>query len=191
MARILDRNAPKEAEVIKLERLPDAAKFRAWKQSLRLEVQAASGNPRAYQWISQVESSTAALASLAFSDGFDTLDTKLASACFRAAAGREDVLGRLTREAEIAHRSGRFLKGRQCLFLIYDFYRIYERSCGLFDFNDLVSVKWLGDAALERFMGNRDNVLCNLRVDLPDQIKESLFVRHVRQSRLLANDMAH
>ena len=167
---MMDRSTTKEAEVIKLDKLPDPAKFRAWKQSLRLEVQAASGNPRAYQWISQVEFPTAVLANFAYSDGFDTLDTKLASACFRAAAGREDVLGRLTREAEIARRSDRFLKGRQCLLLIYDFYRIDERSCGLFDFNDLVSVKWLGDAALERFMGNWDNVLCNLRVDLPDSI---------------------
>ena len=105
---------------------------------------------------------------MAFSEGFDTLDTKLASACFRAAAGREDVLGRLTREAEIAHRAGRFLKGRQCLLLIYDFYRIDERSCGLFDFNDPVSVKWPWDAPLDRFMGNCDNVLCNVRVYLPD-----------------------
>ena len=88
---MMDRNLPKEAEIIKLDKLPEPAKFRAWKQSLRLQVQAASGHPRAYQWISQVESPTTALATLAYSDGFDTLDTKLASACFRAAAGREDV----------------------------------------------------------------------------------------------------
>jgi len=51
---MMDRNAPKEAEIITLDKLPEPARFRAWNQPLRLEVQAASGNPRAHQWISQV-----------------------------------------------------------------------------------------------------------------------------------------
>ena len=71
----------KEAGAIKLPALPSPQQFRSWKVSVRSEVTAASGKGElAFQWVIKAESPSATFASLADSEGYDSLDAKLAAA---------------------------------------------------------------------------------------------------------------
>ena len=76
--------------------------FRNWKLTVRMEVMAASA---------VVEMPGVTLQSFADSEGFDTLDSKLAAALIKVARG--EIGRKLARLAEAAAREGRPLKGRR------------------------------------------------------------------------------
>ena len=71
----------KEADVIKVGDQPNAIQLRAWKQSLRMEVAAASGRGQeAFEWIRAVEDRRATYETFADSGTFQSLDAKLCAA---------------------------------------------------------------------------------------------------------------
>jgi hypothetical protein len=181
----------REAEMIKLpSELPNAAGFRLWKIHLRTEVMAASGRGRdAFQWILRTEMAGSTMEALADSEGYESLDNKLAAALMRVTKGG---LGRkLSFLAETFAREGRPLTGRQCLFVIYGNYKVDEAAGALFNLQDLISVKYLGDSQMEVFLHNWESVLCGMAEEPSEATKELLFLEQVRRSALLKEEINH
>jgi hypothetical protein len=104
----------KEADQIKLAAIPKTATgFRAWRNSARCEVTAASGRgDEAFAWILEAEAEGASFEKLASSgDDFKSLDIKLASSLAKLT---HDELGRtITLATEREAKDGRLIKGRQ------------------------------------------------------------------------------
>jgi hypothetical protein len=82
-------------------------------------VAGASGKGQlAWDWVKEVEDPESSFESLKESGTFTTLDVKLAAALNTAATGE---LGRkLTHLTEMEAQAGNMIKGRQCLFVIYE-----------------------------------------------------------------------
>ena len=73
------------------------------------------------------------------------------------------MLGRnITLATEAAAKVGEMLKGRQKLKLVYNWFKINEKAGSLYDIADLMSVKFSGDAKLEQFISNWNNVLIGM-----------------------------
>ena len=122
MEFLTKRNRPKEAETVKLLKLPTPVQYRSWRLATRSEVCAASGRPdECFPWIQATENAKAKLEDFADPGTFKSLDVKLATAISKISSG---PLGRIiTLETEKAAKAGRLLCGRQALFLIHQFHK--------------------------------------------------------------------
>ena len=54
-----------------------------------------------------------------------------------------------------------------------------------------MAVEWLSDAKMETFIANWGNVLTGCKTDVDDSIKKVLFLKQVRKSQRLRQDLAH
>ena len=134
----------KEATEIKLPAMPDAVGFKQWKLTVRSKVADASGRgDDGLRWVMKVEDATASFESLADSGkGFTRLDMKLSAAITTASTGE---VGREVAEAtEAAAKNGKMLRGRQALWLVYQWYKVTEEAGALFDLSDLMKVELEG-----------------------------------------------
>ena len=78
----------KEADTIKVPAYPQPQQYRSWRAAVRSEVTAASGRGEAaFRWVKKTESPIATFESFRDSDGFDSLDAKLAAALTKIATG--------------------------------------------------------------------------------------------------------
>ena len=104
----------KESDKIELPSIPEGNQFRTWRIAVREAVASASRDPKAaFLWIQKVEPADTSSSDLYETDGFATLDSKLASAL------RKVVTGALNRsinvEKEKHASSGKTMTGRQIL----------------------------------------------------------------------------
>ena len=75
------QTSQKEADKLELPRIPEGHQFRTWRLAVREAIASASRDPpRAFLWARKAEASDAEFAALAETEGFATLDSKLASA---------------------------------------------------------------------------------------------------------------
>ena len=180
----------KEADAIRVGSLPNAAQFRAWRVALRSEVAAASGvGEDAFKWILETEAPDATFDGLSHSGRFPSLDSKLAAALAKAASG--EIGRRITHATEIEARAGRMLKGRQCLLLIYEHYRINEEAGSLYELTDLMSVTLRHDGQLESFLNSWESVLAGMKEEPSPKTMEVLFLQQLRNSSVLKEEVAH
>ena len=135
----VDSPGAKEANSIKLPpELPTAVSFRNWKHAVRFAVVSASDRADAAAlWIYKVERPGMTVEALADSEGFTTLDTKLASALIQVAKG--DLGRKLANMADKAVSQNTILRGRQCLWLIYSHYKMFEQSGVHYNLQSLAS----------------------------------------------------
>ena len=130
----------KEADKIELPNIPEGNHFRTWRIAVREAVASSSRDPKAaFLWIQKVEATRTSSADLAETDGFATLDSKLATAL------RKVVTGTLSRsvnvEKEKLAASGQMMTGRQILLMIYTHFRVTEVDNNMLDLEDLIAVK--------------------------------------------------
>ena len=111
---------------------------------MREAIAAASRDPRAaFLWARKVEASADTSAELAETEGFATLDSKLAAALRKLVAGS---LGRsMNVDKEKLAASGELMTGRQFLLKIYDHFRVTEVDHNILDLEDLIAVKMVND----------------------------------------------
>jgi hypothetical protein len=141
------------------------------------EIAAASGRgDAAFAWVSFTEQEGVSFDALRSSNGFDSLDAKLLAALVRAAQNTV-VGGQISRAQEVAARKGFFLKGRQALHLIYDYYKVSESQVGVMDLADLISVELRDDGHLQTFIDNWDTVLCGMTKEPAQEDMEVLLIR--------------
>ena len=107
-------------------------------------------------WIHRVGKATVDFEKLAGSEGFVSLDAKLAAGLLQMAKG---ALGRKFQVlADQAAAADTFLRGRQLSFVKNAHCKIDEAAGMVYNIQSLVSVKFLGDSKLEQFISNWDTV---------------------------------
>ena len=117
--------------------------------------------------------------SLANSGKFLQLDVALSTEILRIAKGE---LGRtITRKVDTDAQKGSVTRGRQLLWLIYDYHRVSEEAGALYDISDLLKVEWLSDAKIETFISNWENVLSGCIQEVDESTKKALFLQQVRK----------
>ena len=182
------RPKPREGEKVLVKQLPDQGKLRAWKESLRDEVMATSnvGAP-AFEWILEVEHPGSSMASLANSGHFPSLDSKLKASLMRVVSGSLQM--KIANDSEKAIRSGKFLTGRQVLWMIYDHYRVDEEAADLHDVLDLSEVTCHGDQDIERWYLKWGLVLQQQRTEQPEKNLRSMFLKQMERAPALRPDI--
>ena len=180
----------KEADKITLPAISNAAAFRNWRVHMRSCVVAASGKgEKAFRWIQEVESTKITLDKLKHTGhNFQSLDAKLLSAITDKCHGE---LGRvITQKIEEAAAEGKMLRGRQALFIIYEYMRVSELAGALYDLSDLMAVR-LNQDKLESFLNTWESTLTGMK-QLPDpNTKEVLFLKQLRRSDSMKVEIAH
>ena len=82
------QTSQKEADKIELPNIPEGNQFRTWRIAVREAVASASRDPKAaFLWIQKVEPAATSPGDLSETDGFATLDSKLASALRKVVTG--------------------------------------------------------------------------------------------------------
>ena len=191
--RIDPDSRPKEGPRIALPDLPQPIGYRAWMSAAVMEIVAVANRDdpdEVGRWVEKVFQQGMTLERLDDSQGFGTLDIKLAAAVMRIAKG--ELSSQISLEAErYKNRKGKVLKGRQCLFLVNEQYRMDENCGALFNISDLISVQWLGDGKMAEFLARWDHILVGMTSEPPESIKEQLFLDRVWESSALKYEVAH
>ena len=117
-----------------------------------------------------------------------SLDVKLAAALSKLASG--DLGRKLSQAKEVEARRGVMLKGRQALWMVYEYYRVNAEAGALFDLSDLLNVKLRGDA-LETFMANWDYVLVGMAVEPTEDTLKMLFLDNLRGCPVMREEINH
>ena len=160
---------------MKLPALPNPQQYRAWRAAIRSEITAASGRgEEAFLWVMAAELPTATFDGLRDSEGFDSLDAKLAAALQKLATGE---LGRkITLETENQALKGRMINGRQILWLVHDYHKHGEER---------------GDSNLESFINTWESTLAAMKDPPAPHIVEILFLEQIRTSQVLHEEITH
>ena len=110
----------------------------------------------------------------------EMLDTKSASA-LKNIILNSDFKKKISQEEQKAQLEDRFLRGRQIVYLIYDYFRVTGALEAVLDYTDLLSVTSLGDDVPD-FYTRWDEVLSTTS-DVPNgKILESLCQVRIRES---------
>jgi hypothetical protein len=126
---------------------------------------------------------------LQHSEGFDSLDAKLAAALTSTVSG--ELGRRIAMAVENEAMRHRMLKGRQILWMIHDHHKLDEERGALYDFTDLMSVKLKGDSQLESFWNTWESVLSAMTRPPGADIIEILFLEQLRHCSALREEISH
>jgi hypothetical protein len=114
--------------------LPNKAQFRAWRLSLRALVAGSYiDSDAAFAWILEVELPYATFKSFGGrpDDRFRKLDSLLAAGLLSVASG--DLGREITYQSELEAKVGRLIKGRQILWIVYEYYHSRGTAGSLYD----------------------------------------------------------
>ena len=184
------RKTGKEADKVILPAVSDAAAFRAWRVTSRTNVVAASGmGEKAFKWYCEIEKPGMTFKRL-YKTGsrFANLDAKILSAITDKAHGE---LGReITQKIEEYARKGKMLRGRQAVWLVYQYMKVSEQAGALYDISDLMGVRLYHDK-LEPFLQSWQAVLTGMRSPPDPETQEVLFYKQLQHSDQLKSEVAH
>jgi hypothetical protein len=156
---------------------------------VRTEVTSASGKgEKAFVWILEVESDKQTFESMSDPGEFVSLDAKLAAALSKLA---QEELGReIVQQQEIAAKSQKRLKGRQILWMVYQYYATSQDAGEMYSIVELMAVR-LVDDKLETFMNNWSHVLAGMDEMPQAAVIEELFIEQLRYSKIMKDEIAH
>ena len=130
----------KEADSLTLHAYPTQQEFPAWRGRVRNIVCAASGRPvPTLVWIMRPERPGITSEELEDSEGYDTLDIKLASALNELLKG--ETMRKVMIEQESLAQRQQLLKGRQILLMVYERFKLDEQLGTMYSFQNLLSTK--------------------------------------------------
>ena len=181
----------KEAESISLPRFPSPGHFRTWMITTQIEISAASGRGDiTTAWLQEIERPDANFESLANSGPiFAQLVGKIASA-IRRRLPETDLGRRLQLAAERELKAGRMIKGRQCLFIIYQFYKSCEDANSFYELRDLAALN-LSDRDLPGFLNQWEYTLMGMQSEPSEETKLHFLREQMLKSRVLREELAH
>ena len=176
-----------------IQRFPQIGDFKRWQASVVDEVVGAwHGNiDEIFEWINYIEDPRATMDDLAVTgDKFMRMDAKLRTAITKVATGE---LGReLTQAAsEEKDLNKRLLKGRQMLFLCYQFYEVSEDKSVTYNITDLTRLLWMGDKRISDFLVSWNTVIGGMRGSLGEAPIHQWFYEQVKKSTVLKEEVAH
>jgi len=181
----------KEADVVKLKNVPIPGMFYVWQQELREEIVCASGRgDTAFKWIMEVESKDTTFDSLADSGKFVSLDIKLGRAV-RDAAASNDNLSKILQDKRnlVSVKEETIMKGRQALFMIYQYYATTGIKKGLTSITVLMAVR-LYRKRLQEFLSTWDRVLLHIDETPSTAVLTRLFYDQVKSCDLMKIDIS-
>ena len=114
---------------------------------------------------------------------FEMLDAKIASALSKTIQNSH-FKKKVSLEEQKAQKEGRFLRGRQIAFMVYDYLRVTGAHDTVLDYVDLFSVI-LHDDNVYDFDTRWDEVLLSMSKIPSDDVLESLYKLRVRESARL------
>ena len=179
----------KEADEIKVGQWPSVAQFPAWRRNLRRSVVACSGvvDESSLAWILEVESPSTTYEGLGSSGMFPTLDSKLAVAISKISSG--EFARRLGNLEEQSAESGRLVRGRQMLHMMYAEYALSTTGNIAFTLRDLFGLRLAGHDKLPAFLSSWDTVVQSSGVIATDEIQTALFLAQVEHVPAMSIDM--
>ena len=182
----------KVADEIKCGNLPAPAQFRAWKNTILQNINAASGRPDddALQWALKCEDfeGTPDSELSGVDPKFGLLDRRLSARLQMIATGE---LGRqITQKAEDALKTGRAVRGRELLRMIFQYYQTNRTADAVYNLTDLQKVR-IVKGNIEGFQSTWIMVLSGMR-KLPDEdVLELLYYERVETFAGISEDVAH
>ena len=114
---------------------------------------------------------------------FEMLDAKIASA-LNNIIQNSHFKKKVSLEEQKAQKEGRFLRGRQIAFMIYDYFRVTGAHDTVLDYADLFSVI-LHDDNVQEFDSRWDEVLLSMSMIPSDDVLECLYKFRIRESAQL------
>ena len=114
---------------------------------------------------------------------FEMLDAKIASA-LNTIIQNSHFKKKVSLEEQKAQKECRFLRGRQIVFMIYDYFRVTGAHDTVLDYADLLSVT-LHDDNVQEFDKRWDEVLLSMSKIPSDDVLESLYKLRIRESAQL------
>ena len=114
---------------------------------------------------------------------FEMLDAKIAPAVNKIIQ-YSHFKQKVSLEEQKAHKDGRFLRGRQIAFMIYDYVRVTGAHEAVFDYADLFSFA-LRDDNVQEFDTRWDEDLLSMSKIPSDDILGSLYKLRIRESAQL------
>ena len=190
-ARILPMLQPRarESDKVHIQGTPTAMDWRGWRETLRHSVLAASnrGND-ALEWIMRVEVIGCTFAELANSGEFETLDYKLHTALLNCIP-KGPLKDKIRKAAETEIHERRAIKGRQTLFMIYEYYGGYQDAGAAATIRHLAEIRWMGDSRMQEFLNLWDKVIRAINVPPSEVDLRDFFLSNLRQSSVFVKEL--
>ena len=172
-----------------LPALPEVASFNSWRTSVKGMVATCHRHPgKGLQWIHEVEDEGMTIDRLG--EGrrrWRKLDRKLLHAVHKLAEGvKQTSLYRCVfNEQEAQQRRGSMFTGRQALFTIYRFYEANKDTAAVVNIEELMSLRYPGDHAMEQFYNNWNEIMNYQRPSLTDLELAATLWRKLQGSQQL------
>ena len=179
----------KEAPSMTIPVVPtQASELRAWKNRVYRAVQACAKNgDKAWPWIKAVEAERSTLDDFAKSgSGFRRLDSKLCNALVTKLSSSSSLGQRVQqKDALWEDQHGLPLKGRQVLWVIFDYLSVSEQRRKVFGLKDLEGISYSGDSVsdMELFLNRWTEVLSAMEEKPSESQLRDIFLDQVRKSR--------
>ena len=168
-----------------------SATFACWKIGFKTEVCTCSQFlTEAMQWIKEVElvDSVDELRSSSSFRGvpmpnFEVLDARIASALNKI-IHNSHFKRRISLEEQKAQKQDRCLRGRQIVYLIYEYFRVTGIHDSVENYADLFTIGLRNDD-IQEFDSKWDGILLSMTKIPPDDILEGLYKLRIRESEKL------
>ena len=166
---------------LQIDKFPAPHSFLCWNIRFKSQVTTFSNIPSdTTLWINEVEmgdsldefKSSRSIAGKNLSN-FEMLDAKIASA-LNNIIQNSHFKKKVSLEEQKAQKEGRFLRGRQIAFMIYDYFSVTGAHDTVLDYADLFSV-FLHDDNVQEFDSRWDEVLLSMSMIPSDDVLESLY----------------
>ena len=170
------------------DKFPTPATFTCWKIRFKTEVCTCSQLPKeAMQWIKEVEmvdsvddlKSSSSTRSIQMPN-FEVLDGRIASAMNKI-IHNSHFKRRISLEEQKAHKEDRFLRRRQIVYWIYEYFRVTGANDSVENYADLFTIG-LGNDDIQEFFFKWDGILLSMTKIPPDDILEGLYNLRIRES---------
>ena len=119
---------------------------------------------------------------------FPSLDAKLNAALARVTTG--ELGRRINLQKERYALQEKYLKGRQVLWLIFEFYKVADVEGGINSMRDLLSVAMRGDN-LTAFMNDWETTIMNMKTQPDEVMLTALFFQQIHRHPGLRDHMAY
>ena len=177
------RRNKKVTGVIDLGKLPSIAGFLLWRSGVRDEVSAVYENTQAaFAYVLALEHPDATLESMGqFPNELTQLDAKLTKAINLMMLGlTTDLAKRLYNLKEsYIKTNGQKIKGRQLMWVIYQFFAVDPSAGVLFGVEDLLDVTLIGNK-LDEFLAEWDRTLIHMTDPPAPALRDALFIKQVK-----------
>jgi hypothetical protein len=119
---------------------------------------------------------------------FKKVDGLLGSGLLAVADG--DLGDEIVFRSETEAKQGRLIKGRQILWLVYEYFHARTSVGALYDYEDLLVVALKDESELRLFMHNWDSTVGGLRREPEILLLETLLLRQLRKCKCLEHILA-